>query len=423
CIFQFSGGDFLRLPLIAFGSRPLNKQKPLIKGSDVRRLQQALKHLGFFNAHIDGVFGYETIQAVRKFQKAFNIKQKGIVDEEEFEILKELMQSGINNWHTTQKDYAHSGYCPVPILTQLTISWTRRIPDIIGLNCRAERLIVTTRKEVLAIDLKSGDKLWKSKEIFPEGPSTISEGRVMVPAHTLEILDIYSGKRQNSINADIFTLPVAARGKRIYAPSRGNLYTFDRKGNVLWKYGTLGAYSTSPTLGYDMVYFASYDRNVYCLDEKGVLYWKVKTPDIIQVPLTIWDGKIFALSRESWISAFNPLVGSTIWRKKFSDEEFIMPAFHQDFMLLVNLAGQVTALSFQRAEVKWVVDLPAVPTTSPIVCKNTFFIGTQEGLMAYNINTLGNKRYLEDEKITAIVPGAMSLFIATEQELVKLSPE
>ena len=88
-IFQFLGGDFLRLPIIPFGSRPLMKQKPLMKGSDVRCLQQALKHLGLFNARIDGVYGYETFQAVKKIQKAFNIQQSGALDER-IEILKGL---------------------------------------------------------------------------------------------------------------------------------------------------------------------------------------------------------------------------------------------------------------------------------------------------------------------------------------------
>ena len=69
CIFQFSGGDSLRLPFMPFGSRPLSKQKPLMKGSDVRRLQQVLKYLGFFNARIDGVFGYDTFSAVKEFQR------------------------------------------------------------------------------------------------------------------------------------------------------------------------------------------------------------------------------------------------------------------------------------------------------------------------------------------------------------------
>ncbi|MGB3963867.1 MAG: peptidoglycan-binding domain-containing protein, partial [Tepidanaerobacteraceae bacterium] len=61
----------MSLPRVAFGSRQLKKQRPLIKGTDVRRLQQALKHLGFFRARVDGVFGYRTSEAVREFQSFF----------------------------------------------------------------------------------------------------------------------------------------------------------------------------------------------------------------------------------------------------------------------------------------------------------------------------------------------------------------
>ena len=107
--------------------------------------------------------------------------------------------------------------------------------------------------------------------------------------------------------------------------------------------------------------------------------------------------------------------------KEFSEEEYLMPTFHRDFMLIANYKAQLSALSFQRAEIKWTMDLPAIPTTPPIVCPNTFFIGTQKGLIAYDIQTLKSKTYLEDKQITAIMPGAMSLFVATQRELCKFS--
>ncbi|WP_213975574.1 peptidoglycan-binding domain-containing protein [Tepidanaerobacter acetatoxydans] len=71
----------MKLPVIPFGSRVLKKQKPLLKGSDVRHLQQALKRLGAFNARIDGVFGYETMQAVREFQRDYIFKDEQVLVE------------------------------------------------------------------------------------------------------------------------------------------------------------------------------------------------------------------------------------------------------------------------------------------------------------------------------------------------------
>ncbi len=412
----------MRLPFMPFGSRPLSKQKPLMKGSDVRRLQQVLKYLGFFNARIDGVFGYDTFSAVKEFQRFFNIKSKGIVDEEDYSVLRELMAVGINKWHMIQRDYAHSGYSPVPVPIKLKKCWARRIPDIIGLNCSADRLIVTTRQEVISFDFK-GSRLWKSKEIFPVAVSTISEGQVFVPAHQLTVLDIYSGKIQSNLKQDTFILPVTAKAGHIYAPSQGTLYAFNPKGSTIWQYKTAGAYCTSPAIGFDLIYFASFDKYIYCLDEKGLLYWKTKVSDIIENHLALWEGMVFAISRDSWIIALNPLTGKIIWQKKFFDEELKMPAFHKDFMLIVNNKGEASALSLQRAEIRWVVDLPSVPTTDPIICKDAFFVGTEEGLLAYDMRSLKFYKYLENKKISAVIPGNMGVFVATDQELIRLSRE
>lgn len=413
----------MKLPQVSFGSRHLKRQRPLIRGTDVRHLQQVLKYLGFFRARVDGVFGYKTFEAVKDFQKFFKLRQSGTVSKDEFDILKELIDAGINKWYTPCRDFAYSGYLPVSMSAELRRGRTWNISNIIALNSISDRLIVTTENQILAISLTSGEVLWKNARTFPKAPPVISEGQLLIPAQNLEILDVYSGKVSHSLNEDIFTTSVAAKGGQIYATSGGIIYSFDRKGNVLWKYKTSGAYCTSPALGYDLIYFASYDRNIYCLDNKGGLYWKTKISDIVKLPMAIWDGKIFAVSEDSWIFALNPLVGNIMWQKKFSDEEFLRPAFHPDFMLLVNYKGEVTALSYQSAMIKWVVELPATPTTSPVILKYTFFIGTEEGLMAYDVETLEPRRYLEGSKITAVLPAALGLFVSTEKKLVKLLPK
>jgi len=372
---------------------------------------------------VDGVYGYKTSEAVKQFQSFFKLKQRGTVSDDDFEILKELMQAGINKWHTPWRDFAYTGYAPFPITTQLKVNRTWNISNIIGLNSTTDRLVVTTTNQVIAISLISGESLWKNARISPQAPPVISEGQLLVPAQSLEILDLYSGKIMESFSEDLFTSPVVARGNKIFASSWGTIWSFDRKGKVLWRYRTSGAFCTSPSLGYDMLYFASYDRNIYCLDDKGELYWKTKISDIVKLPLAIWDGKLFAVTQDSWIIAINPLLGNVVWQKKFSDEEFMAPAFHQDFMLLANYKGELAAINFQNAQIRWAMALPAAPTTSPIVLKDSFFIGTEEGLMAYKIDTLECIKYLEGQRIAAIVPTALGLFVATDKKLVKLVPQ
>src|SRR5699024_6085184 len=47
-------------------------------GDDVIELQARLKHIGFFNGKVDGVFGWSTYWALRNFQYEFGMEIDGI---------------------------------------------------------------------------------------------------------------------------------------------------------------------------------------------------------------------------------------------------------------------------------------------------------------------------------------------------------
>lgn len=409
----------MKLPHVPLGSRILKKQIPLLKGSDVRHVQQVLKRLGFLNTRVDGVFGYETDRAVKRFQEAFQIKQKGIIDNETLNILEELIKLKPHRWQFTQ----NLGSYPIPISSQLKISLMRSMPGIISLDSFDDRIIITSANKVSAFSKKDDTLLWENRDINPRGAPTFKGFQILVPSQELVILDGYTGKLEKSIDIYNPISPITTEKDKIFAVERGNVYAFSPKGNRLWRYDTTGALATPPILGYDLVYFASYDRYIYCLDEKGYLYWKTRTPDIIYHPLCLWDDKIIALSQDSWIYALNPLTGSMIWRKKFSDEEFLMPAFCRDFMLLTDLQGGVFALNPQNANIKWVLDFNTVLTTSPVVSPKSFFIGSEDGLIAYDLDHKEKNLYLKGEKIRYILPVGFDLYAASEEKLIKLSPE
>ncbi len=53
-----------------------------MRGEDIKKLQEFLKDAGFSAGSIDGIFGKNTREAVRLFQKANSLKVDGIAGKE-----------------------------------------------------------------------------------------------------------------------------------------------------------------------------------------------------------------------------------------------------------------------------------------------------------------------------------------------------
>ncbi|SKA04369.1 cell wall hydrolase [Selenihalanaerobacter shriftii] len=62
------------------------------EGVDVAGLQIQLRVLGYYDGGIDGLFGKETVKAIKKFQSEINLKPDGIVGQKTFNSLE------INNY-------------------------------------------------------------------------------------------------------------------------------------------------------------------------------------------------------------------------------------------------------------------------------------------------------------------------------------
>ena len=60
------------------------------KGEDVKQVQQLLKDAGYLTGNVDGIFGKETLAAVKTFQGSRGLAADGIVGPKTLEALKKV---------------------------------------------------------------------------------------------------------------------------------------------------------------------------------------------------------------------------------------------------------------------------------------------------------------------------------------------
>ena len=92
------------------GDRSLYLKMPYFHGSDVRELQDVLSVLGFGGGDKDGIFGYNTENALRKFQENMGLPSDGFAGSATFATVKNLQHSYHDKSSSTIRDKKSSGF-------------------------------------------------------------------------------------------------------------------------------------------------------------------------------------------------------------------------------------------------------------------------------------------------------------------------
>lgn len=77
----------------SLGDRMLYLAQPMLRGDDVRQLQERLNRLGFDSGHVDGILGSETVAAVTDFQANTGLVTDGVAGPATFAALTRLHRS------------------------------------------------------------------------------------------------------------------------------------------------------------------------------------------------------------------------------------------------------------------------------------------------------------------------------------------
>lgn len=90
------GSDTWRLLVeagIELGDRLLYTTRPMLRGDDIRELQERLGRMGFDAGRVDGIFGPETAAAVAEFQDNVGLPDDGRVGQATVGVLRRLFRS------------------------------------------------------------------------------------------------------------------------------------------------------------------------------------------------------------------------------------------------------------------------------------------------------------------------------------------
>ncbi len=92
------------------------------RSDEVKQIQEKLKAWGYYDGNVDGIFGSQTLQAVKDFQKANNLTVDGIVGE------KTLAALGITSSSQTTTTTSSSNSSNLDLLSRLVYAEARGEP-------------------------------------------------------------------------------------------------------------------------------------------------------------------------------------------------------------------------------------------------------------------------------------------------------
>lgn len=74
------------------------------RGEEVRKIQEKLKAWGYYTGSVDGIYGSQTFEAVKKFQKKNNLSVDGIAGPKTLQALGITSSGGSSNSSTTSNN-------------------------------------------------------------------------------------------------------------------------------------------------------------------------------------------------------------------------------------------------------------------------------------------------------------------------------
>ncbi|MFC1932660.1 PQQ-binding-like beta-propeller repeat protein [Chloroflexota bacterium] len=268
--------------------------------------------------------------------------------------------------------------------------------------------------------------------------------------YKLYALDAATGAKlwEHKAGSWVESSPAIVNGVVYFGSNDGNLYALDAySGEKLWDFKTPYPVVSSPAVADGIVYFGADDYYIYALDAvEGTKLWDFKTNGPVTSSLTIANGIVYAGAGESFSYALHALNGRLRLRFKSHYPVYSSPAVSDETVYFVDSNGLLYAVNgnartwLREHELRpywiqlWAFGLPGVPkpplqsgllwnlrvgrttSSSPVVTDNTLYVGSDNKLVAIDLQSHKKRWEFEAEDTIRSSPAVIDTTIYVGSE-------
>ncbi len=252
----------------------------------------------------------------------------------------------------------------------------------------ADRLVVPTKKGLIALDLRTGRKAWEHVADYGcDAAPAVRGGRVFAAFKNdgVRAFDLGTGEQE-------FRRPVAPSGALlldgdvlIVGTEDGELLRIHPdSGRVVWRKDIGSAPNMGPTLGAEgIVVVLAENRYLRAFStSRGRLLWERRlTAGSRSESLAAGGGRLFLSDSRGALLGFDAGTGVALWNRHEGMLELGGPCVTSE-RVLWGARGRIVCRSARSGTIQWRLDLPVPDCSVPAARDGTVFVLTDRSLLA-----------------------------------------
>ncbi|MDI3534893.1 MAG: hypothetical protein PWQ82_1258 [Thermosediminibacterales bacterium] len=418
----------MKIPFYEDGSRELKLKKKLMKGTDVRHLQQNLKRLGIYRDKVDGIFGTATKKAVISFQKTASIVPSGVFDYKTYLILKKHIPDRFTEWPAHQRDPGHSGNTRINIEPTFFVRWQKPIDsNFEAISALGETLLAFGDKKIVAVNLYTGKNLWHKNFSDSVISGTFMENGKAWFCRDREIVafDIKNGKKATRLSFESPCLcpPLIYRNQIYIAAEDCRIVCIDElNGQPVWEKKLKAAAHAQPAAAGDLIIFGCSDKNLYALNWKtGDIKWKKRLLAPVSIPPAAAGDNFYAIGGESRVYSIKLPDGDFLWKGRIGPGGYMTPCIDDDSLYLPDAENNLYCIDGKEGSIKWSVNIKQSITGPPVSVPKYVLLPTERGLYVVS-KASGSIKWkgIETESIKNVITAKFYIYVLTDDYIYSL---